>query len=299
MLTGLPPALEGINGLSPRILPAITEAGCMPAITERISRAAEDAAREARRRRRRANSAPGVLSVGRVGRRIDAFRRGRPDIFGPQIPGPREERDGQGSDGGPSPPPGSPAPSDPPGVIDNFPEVHLVLLPNAEVAAFRQRRGVDDDRMVEHRVPGTEETLLCYSDSVEAWVRVTEISYILVLPRDGLLRLILTGPIKAPITSLVVFSCLSVLLFKVFTTYIPAHTVFNSFLLPVIGLLKLLSYYLLYALHVAFAEFGRLASYACGIAVRSARIFLVAVLDVTVQCLDDLRKAQLDRLAAL
>ncbi|KAJ3507986.1 hypothetical protein NMY22_g16760 [Coprinellus aureogranulatus] len=286
-----PTRARGFRWPLPRFLPAIRGGVLHAAITERILRAAQDAAREGRRRLANAEFNRVVQPM------MDAVRRRHPERFGPQ--GPDEENDERGSEGGSPPPPGSPVPSDPPGVDDNFPEMRIVLLPNVEVAAFRGRRGVNDDRMAEHRVPGTEETLFCYSDTVEAWERVSEVSYILVLPRNRFLRFILAGTLKAPVASLVVLSGLCAILFKGLVAFIPAYIVYDFFLLPTLSLAKYIAYGLLYALNIVFFEIGIFAGYAFAVVGRGARRFLVAVLNIAVQYLDDLREAQVEQLAAL
>ncbi|KAJ3543864.1 hypothetical protein NMY22_g2981 [Coprinellus aureogranulatus] len=272
----------------PRFLLPIHGGVLHAAITERISRAAEDAAREGRRRNRRRATA-GSNEV--VGPMTDATCR-RQDIelicrviFALTL----SVNDGQGSEDGSPPPPGSPVPSDPPGVEENFPEMHLALLPNIEVAAFRQRRGVDEARMAEHRVPSTEETLFCYSDSVEAWERVSEVSYILVLPRNRYLRLLLVAILEAPVASVIVFSGLSGILFKALVTFIPEQIVYDFVLLPAMTLAKFLACCLLYALRVVLLGVWKFAGYTFAVAGRSTRICLVSVLNVVIKYLDRLR----------
>ncbi|KAJ3530196.1 hypothetical protein NMY22_g8677 [Coprinellus aureogranulatus] len=275
----------------PRFLLPIHGGGLHAAITERIARAAEDAAREGRRR-------CAAESNEMVGPTIDATHC---DLRhpGPQTPGPPEENDEQGSEGSSPPPPGSPVPSDPPEVMDNFPEVHLALLPNIEVAAFLQRRGVAENRMAEHRIPGAEETLLRYSDSVEAWELVSEVSFVLVLPRNGLTRLLLVGILEAPVASVIVLSGLGAILFNTLETFIPEHIIYDFFLLPIIALAKILACCLLYALRVVLLGVWRFAGHSFAVAGRSSRICLVSVLNIVVKYLDELREAQVEQLAAL
>lgn len=125
--------------------------------------------------------------------------------------------------------------SDTAGVEARYPLTRLVLIPNAAIARVRAIHALltqNLGRIEEHTVLGTEQTLIVQSDAIEDWVQIRDLSTVVILPRNRLLKFVVRISLKSPLLALAASAALGAFLFATFDTHFKCACKFPTFTYP-------------------------------------------------------------------